>query len=91
LLSDSTSQPTSPKASRKSPRCSSSIFKPERGSSAAPSAAFHAHARQFVTVTVTESRPIIPLRVFALTEIVWLPLATLVESQLKVYGGDEAK
>jgi hypothetical protein len=31
------------------------------------------------------------LPLYAIVEMVWLPSATLVESQLKVYGGDDAR
>ena len=48
-------------------------------------------APPFETVTVTEACPMIPLPLFALTEIVWEPFATVVESQLKVNGGEDAR
>lgn len=46
----------------------------------------------FCTVTVIESDPSNVLEALnAFAEIVWLPLATVVEFQLKVEGGVEAK
>ena len=43
------------------------------------------------TVTVTESCPITPLPLFAVTEMVCVPFATVVEFQLNVNGGDDVK
>jgi hypothetical protein len=49
-------------------------------------------APPFWTVTVTEEVPItVLLELYALAEIVWLPFGTVVESQLKVNGGDDLK
>ena len=48
-------------------------------------------ATPFATVTVTEACPMIPLPLFALTEIVWEPFATVVEFQLNVNGGEDAR
>ena len=46
----------------------------------------------FATVTVTESLPTcVPLLLNARVEIVCEPFGTLVEFQLKLYGGDDAK
>ena len=49
-------------------------------------------APPFCTVTVTEAVPSVePELLNAFAEIAWLPLATVVEFQLKVRGGVEAK
>jgi hypothetical protein len=49
-------------------------------------------APPFWTVTVTEEVPSrVPLELYALAEMVWLPFGTVVESQLKVNGGDDLK
>ena len=48
-------------------------------------------ATPLATVTVTEALARRPLELKPLARIVWLPSGTVVEFQLKVYGGDEAK
>ncbi len=46
---------------------------------------------ELATVTLIDALPTTPEEFLPSARIVWAPLATVVESQVKVYGGDDLK